>query len=181
MFSYVCKLLTFKIFRFNVKGNFPNIKKLVVLVFPHTSNWDFIIAVGVRTLLREEINFVIKKEYYNFLTTNFFNSLGGKPIDRSGKMNSVEVISDMFENNEVFRIAIAPEGTRKLVDHWKTGFYHIALKTNCKIVPVAFDWKKREVRIFKVFSATSSFDNDIKFLKSLFKGVEGKIPENSKL
>ena len=96
-------------------------------------------------------------------------------------MNSVEKISQMFENNKVFRIAIAPEGTRKLVDHWKTGFYHIALKTNCKILPVAFDWKRREVRIFKVFSPTHSFENDLNFLKSLFKGVKGKISENSKL
>ena len=181
MFSYICEILTFKIFKFKVKGNFPINKKLIVLVFPHTSNWDFIIAIGVRKLLREEINFVIKKEYYNFFTTNFFNSLGGRPIDRGGKMNSVEKISQMFENNEVFRIAIAPEGTRKLVSQWKTGFYHIALKTNCKILPVAFDWKKREVKIFNVFSATCNFENDLKLLKSLFKGVEGKIPENSKL
>ena len=181
MFSYICQVLTFKIFKFKITGNFPINKKLIVLVFPHTSNWDFIIAVGVRTLLREEINFVIKKEYYNFLTTNFFNSLGGRPIDRGGKMNSVEKISQMFENNEVFRIAIAPEGTRKLVNDWKTGFYHIAVMANCKILPVAFDWKKREVRIFKLFSVTSSLDKDLKFLKSLFKGVQGKVEENSKL
>lgn len=181
MFSYICQVLTFKIFKFKVKGNFPINKKLIVLVFPHTSNWDFIIAIGVRTFLCEEINFVIKKEYYNFLTTNFFNSLGGRPIDRSGNMNSVEKISEMFKNNEIFRIAIAPEGTRKLVDNWKTGFYQIALKANCKILPVAFDWKKREVKIFEVFTLTNNFANDLKFLKSLFKGVKGKIPENSNL
>ena len=181
MFSYICQVLTFKILKFKVKGNFPINKKLIVLVFPHTSNWDFIIAIGVRTFLCEEINFVIKKEYYNFLTTNFFNSLGGRPIDRSGNMNSVEKISEMFKNNEIFRIAIAPEGTRKLVDNWKTGFYHIALKANCKILPVAFDWKKREVKIFEVFTLTNNFANDLKYLKSLFKGVKGKIPENSNL
>ena len=181
MFSYICQVLTFKILKFKVKGNFPINKKLIILVFPHTSNWDFIIAIGVRTFLCEEINFVIKKEYYNFLTTNFFNSLGGRPIDRSGNMNLVEKISEMFKNNEIFRIAIAPEGTRKLVDNWKTGFYQIALKANCKILPVAFDWKKREVKIFEVFTPTNNFTNDLKFLKSLFKGVKGKIPENSSL
>ena len=85
MFSFICKLITFKIFKFKVKGTFPPNKQLIVLVFPHTSNWDFIIAIGVRKKLREEINFVIKSEYYNFLTSYFFNNLGGKPIDRSGK------------------------------------------------------------------------------------------------
>lgn len=181
MFSLVCRFITFKLFKFKIKGKFPKDKKLILLIFPHTSNWDFIIAIGTRLFLREEINFVIKKEYYNFLTTNFFNSLGGRPIDRSGNMNSVEKISEMFKNNEIFRIAIAPEGTRKLVDNWKTGFYHIALKANCKILPVAFDWKKREVKIFEVFTPTNNSTNDLKFLKSLFKGVKGKIPENSNL
>ena len=73
MFSYICQVLTFKIFKFKIKGNFPINKKLVVLVFPHTSNWDFIIAIGVRTLLCEEINFVIKKEYYNLLTLSLIH------------------------------------------------------------------------------------------------------------
>ena len=87
----------------------------------------------------------------------------------------------MFEKNEVFRIAIAPEGTRKLADDWKTGFYHIAVMADCKILPVSFDWKNREIKIFKLFSPTLSLANDLTFLKSLFKGVKGKIPENSKL
>ncbi len=181
MFSFICELITFKIFKFKLKGNFPVNKKIVVLVFPHTSNWDFVVAIGVRKLLGEEINFVIKKEFYNFFTTNFFNNLGGKPIDRRGKKNSVEKISQMFETNKTFRVAIAPEGTRKLVGNWKTGFYHIAVKSKCKILPVAFDWKKREVKIFELFSPTLNLDNDLKFLKSLFKGVQGKVAHNSKL
>ena len=181
MFSFICKLITFKIFKFKVKGTFPPNKQLIVLVFPHTSNWDFIIAIGVRKKLREEINFVIKSEYYNFLTSYFFNNLGGKPFDRSGKKNTVQNISQMFENHKLLRIAIAPEGTRKLVSEWKTGFYHIAVNANCKILPVAFDWKKREITLFKLFSVTHSLDKDLKSLKSLFKGVEGKIPENSDL
>ena len=181
MFSYICKLVTFNFFKFKVKGEFPINKKLIVLVFPHTSNWDFIIAIGTRSKLGEKINFVIKKEYYNFFTTYFFNNLGGKPLDRSGNMNSVEKISQLFNEHETFRIAIAPEGTRNLVNNWKTGFYHIALKANCKVLPVALDWKKREIKIFNLFSVTNSLTNDLKFLKSLFKGVEGKIPDNSKL
>ena len=179
MFSYICQVLTFKIFKFKVKGNFPINKKLIVLVFPHTSNWDFIIAIGVRTFLCEEINFVIKKEYYNFFTTKFFNNLGGKPIDRSGKMNTVETVSKMFNDNKIFRIAIAPEGTRKLVKEWKTGFYYIAVMTNCKILPVAIDWKSREIKIFKLFTVTSNLKKDLNFLKSLFKGVKGRIAANS--
>ena len=181
MFSYFCRLMAFKVFKFKIVGNFPTNKKLIVLVFPHTSNWDFIIAIGARSYLDEDINFLIKKEFYNFWTTKFFNKLGGKPIDRSVKMNSVERISKLFESNDRLRLSIAPEGTRKLVKKWKPGFYHIALKTNCQILPVAFDWKKREVKLFNPFKPTHNQDQDIKFLKSLFVGVKGKIEGNSVL
>ena len=179
MFSLICRFITFNLLKFKIKGKFPQDKKLILLIFPHTSNWDFIIAIGTRLFLREEINFVIKKEYYNFFTTKFFNNLGGKPIDRSGKMNTVETVSKMFNDNKIFRIAIAPEGTRKLVKEWKTGFYYIAVMTNCKILPVAIDWKSREIKIFKLFTVTSNLKKDLKFLKSLFKGVKGRIPTNS--
>ena len=123
----------------------------------------------------------VQKNLKDFWTTNFFNKLGGKPIDRVGNMNSVDRICKMFERNVTLRLAIAPEGTRKLVNHWKTGFYHIALKTNCQILPVAFDWKKREVKLFNPFKPTHNQDQDIKFLKSLFVGVKGKIEGNSVL
>lgn len=179
MFRYLCCFIAFKLFKFKLIGNFPPNKKLILLVFPHTSNWDFVIAIGARTFLGEDINFLIKKEFYNFWTTNFFNKLGGKPIDRVGNMNSVDRICKLFERNVTLRLAIAPEGTRKLVNHWKTGFYHIALKTNCQILPVAFDWEKREVKLFNLFTPTRNQDKDLKFLKSLFVGVKGKIAENS--
>ena len=65
------RFITFKLLKFKIKGKFPKDKKLILLIFPHTSNWDFIIAIGTRLFLREEINFVIKKEYYNFFRLNF--------------------------------------------------------------------------------------------------------------
>tara|TARA_B000000532_G_scaffold232577_1_gene215449 strand:- start:405 stop:950 length:546 start_codon:yes stop_codon:yes gene_type:complete len=181
MFSYLCHFMTFKVFKFKVIGSFPANKKLIVLVFPHTSNWDLIIAIGARSFFNEEINFVIKKEFYNFWTTNFFNKLGGKPIDRTGGTNTVDLISKLFQRNETLRLAVAPEGTRKLVKQWKSGFYYISLKTNCQILPVAIDWKKREVKLFNLFSPTRNYNKDLKFLKSLFIGVEGKVSENSTL
>ena len=181
MFSYLCRFMAFKVFKFKLVGNFPSNKKLIVLVFPHTSNWDFVVAIGARSFLGEDINFLIKKEFYNSWTTNFFNKLGGKPIDRAGKMNLVDRISKLFDRNVTLRLAIAPEGTRKLNKQWKTGFYYIALKTDCQILPVAFDWKKREVKLFNLFTPTGNQDKDLKFLKSLFVGVKGKIAENSML
>ena len=80
---------------------------------------------------------------------------------------------------EEFRLAIAPEGTRKKVTTWKTGFYYIAQKANVPVVPVAFDWGKKEVRLGAPFYTTDNIDNDIAELEKFFVGVVGRVPEYS--
>ena len=162
-----------------MEGAFPKDPKFVIAVVPHTSNWDFFVAIGVRTFLKEPIHFVGKKELFNFLTSGFFKSLGGMPLDRRKNENVVEAITRMYGEEEVFRMAIAPEGTRKKVTELKTGFYYIAQKANVPIIPVAFNYGKKEVNFGKPFYITGDIDADLKVLLLHFKGVVGKIPENS--
>ena len=80
---------------------------------------------------------------------------------------------------DVFRMAIAPEGTRKKVDDWKTGFYYIAEKAEVPILPIAFDWENRMMVFHPLFTPTGNKEKDFTFLKSIFKGVVGKVPEYS--
>jgi 1-acyl-sn-glycerol-3-phosphate acyltransferase len=84
-----------------------------------------------------------------------------------------------FLKNKVFRLAIAPEGTRKKVTKWKTGFYYIALKANVPIIPVAFDYGKKQVVYNEPFYPTGNIESDIAHLESYFIGVTGKNPELS--
>ena len=76
-------------------------------------------------------------------------------------------------------MAISPEGTRKKVTELKTGFYYIALKAKVPIIPVAFNYGKKEVQIGQPFFPTGNIDEDLKTLMPHFENVKGKVPENS--
>lgn len=179
MFRFIAMFFTFRIFNFKLKGSFPNLQKFVIMVVPHTSNWDFIVAIGTRTYLRQPIHFVGKKELFTPLTSWFFRQLGGMPLNRKKNENVVDAVARMFEKETCFRMAIAPEGTRKKVTQWKTGFYYIAKKADVPILPIAFDWKNRVMEFHPLFTPSDDIEKDFKYLQSLFRGVEGKVSENS--
>ncbi|ESU25445.1 acyltransferase [Flavobacterium saliperosum S13] len=157
----------------------PEIKKCVMIVVPHTSWHDFYLGLFTRGILGLDMNFVAKKELFRFPFGTYFKWMGGAPLDRKKNENKVDAIAKVFETREVFRLAIAPEGTRKKVTEWKTGFYYIAIKANVPIIPVAFDWGKKEVRLSEPFWPTGNKDADFKILEKNFIGVTGKIPHFS--
>jgi 1-acyl-sn-glycerol-3-phosphate acyltransferase len=102
--------------------------------------------------------------------------MGGAPLDRSGGMNKVDSIAAIFDTKETFRLAVAPEGTRNYVSELKTGFYYIALKANVPILPVAFDFGNKEVKLGHPFQPTGNYEADLAVLKNHFIGVKGKVP-----
>ena len=123
------------------------------------------------------MNFVGKKELFRFPLGRYFKYMGGEPLDRSGGLNKVDAIAAIFDKKETFRLAVAPEGTRDKVSTLKTGFYYIALKANVPIVPVAFDFGKKEVNLGAAVLPTGNIDEDMSILLQHYKGVVGKIPE----
>jgi len=168
----------FKLMGWKIRGAFdPKIKKCVIMVLPHTSWHDFYIGLFARGIISLEMHYVAKKELFRFPFGAYFRWMGGAPLDRSGNKNKVDAISEIFQKREIFRMAIAPEGTRKKVSELKTGFYYIALKAHVPIVPVAFDYRKKEVYIGDYFYPTGNIEADFKILLSHFIGVRGKFPE----
>jgi len=180
MKKWIYKLIFFKLMGWKISGRIePSIKKCVMIVVPHTSWHDFYLGIFTRGIVELEMNFVGKKELFKFPFGFYFRWMGGEPLDRSGGLNKVEAIAKVFEKREVFRLAIAPEGTRKKVTEWKTGFYYISLQANVPIIPVAFDFGKKEVKLGNPFYPTGKIEEDIRFLEKFYVGVIGKIPENS--
>lgn len=159
----------------------PELKKCVMIVVPHTSWVDFFVGVLARGSIGLEMHYVAKKELFVFPFGAWFRWMGGTPLDRSKNENKVDAIAGIFNRKEVFRLAIAPEGTRKKVDSWKTGFYYIALKANVPIVAVAFDYGRKEVKLAEPFYPTGSKEVDFEILESNYKGVAGYVPEYSYL
>ena len=163
-----------------ISGSFdPNLKKCVIIVVPHTSWHDFYIGLLARGIIGLEMHWVGKKELFNFPFSLYFRWMGGEPLDRTGNLNKVDSIASIFNSKSTFRLAIAPEGTRKKVEELKTGFYYIALKANVPIIPVSFNYREKEVAIAKPFHPTGNIKDDLTIISQHFIGIDGKIPSCS--
>lgn len=162
-----------------IVGSFPHhIQKAVVIMAPHTSSWDFVVGLAIRSKLKlYHFKFLGKDSLFKGPFGFFFRKLGGFPVDRSSNNNMVDQVVTLFNNHEQFLLALSPEGTRKKVDRLKTGFYHIAKKANVPIIMTGFDFAKREVSLSEPFYATDDMENDLKNILAFYSTIEGKNPD----
>ena len=170
------RLLGWKVTGFK---NFDSVKKAVLIAAPHTSWHDFYIGVLLRSSLKLDVHFVGKKVLFNPLTGWFFRALGGSPVRRNANEKQVDAIARLFKDKDLFRMLLAPEGTRKKVETWRTGFYFIAKTAKVPIVMLSFDFEHKINRFSEPFYPTDDMEADFKFMRSFFEGVKGKIPEFS--
>ena len=180
MKKLIYKFIFFRLMGWKIVGEIDEkLEKCVFIVIPHTSWVDFFIGLLSRGIIGVELNWLGKKELFGFPLGWYFRYMGGAPLDRKGGLNMVDSIANLFEKRTIFRLGLSPEGTRKKVTELKTGFYYIAKKANVPIIPVAFNYGKKEVNFGSPFYTTGDIDTDLKTLSPHFKGVVGKIPENS--
>jgi len=179
----LAKFIYHNLLGWNVVGNIniskEQVKKAVIIAAPHTSWHDFYMGVLLRSVLNIKTNFVGKKELFVFPFGWIFRALGGAPIDRHTKENKVEAIANLFKDKDEFRMAMSPEGTRKKVDTWRTGFYYIAKKANVPIIMFTLDFENKQNKISEPFYPTDDIKKDFEFMHDFYKGVKGKIPEYS--
>lgn len=171
-------LLFYKIFGWKVTGHFPTeIKKFIIAVAPHTSNWDFVVGIAARSILRiQKSKFLGKSQLFRAPYGWFFKMLGGYPVDRSKSSDVTDQVAEIFKTHDQFILAVAPEGTRKKVSKLKTGFYYIALKAQVPIIPVGFDFNKKEV-ILGTPLYPKEINSDMEKLRQFYKGIVGCNPE----
>lgn len=180
MKKLIYKFIFFRLMGWKIVGGVDGkIEKCLLIVIPHTSWTDFFIGLFTRGIIGLEMNWLGKKELFGFPLGWYFRYMGGAPLDRTGGLNMVDSIVQLFENRKIFRLGLSPEGTRKKVTELKTGFYYIAEKANIPIIPVAFNYAKKEVNLGIPFYTTGDIEADFNTLLTHFKGVKGKIPQNS--
>ncbi len=169
--------LIFKLNGWKVVGatDFPD--KCIVISAPHTSNWDFLIGRCYAYIAGVAPKYLIKGELFLPILGSLIKFNGGIPIYRNSKHNIVEQVVNMFNDNTHLILALAPEGTRKQVKKWKSGFYHIADKAGVPILLLKMDYEKKEVGIGGRFFTTGDFEKDMLYLQEEFVSVKGKIPE----
>ncbi|GAA3572433.1 1-acyl-sn-glycerol-3-phosphate acyltransferase [Snuella lapsa] len=181
--QWLAKLLYFKVLGWQVVGNTTisktTLKKAVIIAAPHTSWHDFYIGILLRSVLGIKTHFIAKRELFAFPFGYFFRMLGGTPTDRGIKENKVKAIARLFKEREEFRMALTPEGTRKKVKTWRTGFYYIAKEAGVPIIMITLDFKNKQNKISEPFYPSNSVEADFKFIRSFYKGVKGKVPHYS--
>jgi len=174
----IAKFIYFKILGWNIVGNTnfsqDTIKKAIIIGAPHTSSLDFFIGLFLRKITKTKTNFIGKKELFIWPLGLYFKAVGGVPIDRTPGQNKVENIAKLFLNRDEFRLTLAPEGTRKKVDQWKTGFYYIAKRANVPIIMFTLDFKNKQNYISEPFYPTNNIEKDFDFMKKFYKDVKGK-------
>lgn len=169
-----------KLIGWRVVGGVPNeVKKYVIAVMPHTSNWDFPLGLLVRSVLRRKVVYLAKSSLFKFPFGYLFRAMGGYPVERSKSTNFVQAVVNVFNRKEEFAVCISPEGTRKKVDKLKTGFYYIAKSANIPLVLCKFDYGTKTVTYDKPYYTTDNIEKDFEYIINFFKDAKGKIQENN--
>lgn len=177
MIRFIYKIF-FSLAGWKIKGTIsPNLKKYVMTVAPHTSNWDFLVGLAARSILKLDTKYLAKKELFKPPFGWLFYALGGYPVDRAKHNNLTDAVVNIFKSKERFSICITPEGTRKYSEKWKTGFHSIAHKAGVPIVMVAFDYATKTVLAEKPFYPSDNLDADVEKIKNYYKQFTGKISE----
>lgn len=155
-----------------------NINKAVVVMGPHTSNWDFVIGKIAFAHYKVNGKFLIKKDLFFPPLGWILKAMGGIPVDRKKKNNITEFATEIFEKNEKCYIVFTPEGTRGYNAQWKKGFYYIAQRANVPIYIAYMDYKNKTGGFHSLFQPTGNTDEDIRYIKTVLSQFTGKVPEN---
>lgn len=155
-------------------GVIPNVAKLVVIVAPHSSNWDVIWGLLFKVGVRLRIQFIGKREAFFWPIGPILRAFGGIAIDRRAPHGVVKEMRRQFEQSEKFWLAIAPEGTRKKVKDWKNGFWRIARDSGVPILPVYFHYPEKTIGFGPLIHPGDDMDADMARIREFYRPWQGK-------
>lgn len=180
---WLAKVIYIKIWGWKIVGNTnfskDTIRKAIIIAVPHTHWLDFFVGLLLRKVVGVKTNFVGKKELFKWPLGLYLRAIGGVPLNRQANENKVEAIAKEFKRHDEFRMTFAPEGTRKKVEEWRTGFYYIAKEAGVPIIMFTLDFKNKVNKVSEPFYPTDNKEEDFKYMYSFYKGVIGKIAKFS--
>lgn len=162
----------------SVEVGVPDYPKMIYCVAPHTSNWDFLLCELAIHSVGRTAGFLMKSSWFFFPLGALFRALGGIPVERKNKKQSLtEIIVEKFRKERALRLAITPEGTRKGTRDWHTGFLRIARKADVPICLAALDYQSKRITATEIFIPTGDMEADMAAVKRFYRSYTGKFPD----
>lgn len=155
-------------------GTFPDIPKLVLIGAPHSSNWDGVYGFAAKLALGLDIKILGKHQLFWWPLGAVLRRLGVIAVNRSAAHGVVEQLAERIRAAERCWFGIAPEGTRKPVEHWKTGFWKIARAADVPVLPAYFHYPEKVIGIGPVFALTDDMAADIARIRAWYRPWQGK-------
>ncbi len=141
-------------------GEMPRDRKLIIAMAPHTSNWDFVYAMLVLMAAGIKLSWFMKKEAFIWPVSKLFVAFGGIPLNRINPAGTVDEVAAAFRQRDSLWLAITPEGTRRKVTQWKTGFLRIAEATGAPVLIVGWDFPSKTIQIDRFWSPSGNHSED---------------------
>lgn len=161
----------------NIAGEFPDQPKFVMIVVPHTSNWDVPVGLMAKFALRLKCRFIAKHSLFWWPLGMLLRVVGGIPVNRAAAGDFVDATVRILNAREELVLIITPEGTRAKVERWKSGFHRIAHAAGVPVVLVVFDYSRKVVRLGPAFDATDDYERDLAAMQSHITASMARHPE----
>ena len=178
MLQSFCKRILYRWMGFSEVVTETRPEKYIIVMAPHTSNWDFVVGTLYARAEGFQCNFLIKKEWFFWPMGILMRKLGGIPVYRDKKTGSTERLATLAMESKEFHLCITPEGTRLPNREWKRGFYYIALKAQLPILLYGLDYRKKVIECTKVIIPNGDVEGQMAEIKEYFARFTAKKPEN---
>jgi len=165
-----------KITGWHIEGTLPNLSKFILIGAPHTSNWDAFYGFAALAAIGLKIKWMAKHTLFPRPIRGLLKSLGGIPVDRRASRGVVQQMIDALQENEKAILLITPEGTRKFVEKWKTGFYHIAVESRLPIQMGFINYANKSLGFGPLIEPTGDMEADLKKIQGFYSKKQGKNP-----
>ncbi len=165
-----------RLFGWRVDVPWPPFAKAVVVVYPHTSNWDFVIGYLAKTAVGLPVLWVGKDTLFRWPVAGLLRRMGGIPVNRRERTGLTAQLAREFERRPRLWLAIAPEGTRAYVDHLKSGFYRLALEAHVPLGLAFIDYRQRVVGLDTYLTLTGDEEADLARIRAAYAGKVARYP-----
>lgn len=166
-----------RLFGWSLEYQDPGTRRYVLVFAPHTSNWDFPIGLLAAWALGLKAHWMGKNTLFKGILGPLFRAWGGIPVDRGRSGKTIEKMAERFAGADHFVLGMAPEGTRRAADHWKSGFWHIARAAGVPVVMAFIDYGRKTAGVGPAFIPGNDLEEDFQQIRDFYADKQGRYPQ----